>query len=121
PVGRDYVADCDDSRRRCEAVGKYCRMGSKSSRMYWSRCSLVIAARRASMSFISSFAGLGLPKARLAKAGEVAAHLVRWSPDRALQQVSDPVLQDAIGREPDRVADALAFEELVYLRGGQNA
>ena len=39
----------------------------------------------------------------IAEAGEGAAHLVRRPPDRALQQVSDPVLQDAIGRQLDRV------------------
>ena len=55
----------------------------------------------------------------IAEAGVVAAHLVRRSPDRALEQVSDPVLQDAVGRQPDRVADALGFEELVDLGIGE--
>jgi hypothetical protein len=45
---------------------------------------------------------------------------VRRSPDQTLQQASDFVLQDAIGREPDRVADALCFEELVNLRVGES-
>ena len=44
---------------------------------------------------------------------------MRRSPDRALEQVSDPVLQDPVGRQPDRVADALGFEELVDLRVGE--
>src|SRR6516162_459441 len=47
----------------------------------------------------------------IAEAGVVAAHLVRRSPDRALQQVSDPVLQDPVGRQSDRVPDAVAFKE----------
>jgi len=44
--------------------------------------------------------------------GKVAAHLVRWSPDRALEQVSDPVLQDPVGRQPDRVSRYSRFCEL---------
>ena len=43
---------------------------------------------------------------------------MRRSADRTLEQVSDPVLQDAVGREPDHVADALGFEELVDLADG---
>jgi hypothetical protein len=43
-----------------------------------------------------------LPALRLiAEAGVVTADLERWSPDWALEQVADPVLQDAIGRQPD--------------------
>jgi len=41
------------------------------------------------------------------------------SSDRALQQMSDPVLQDPVGRQPGRVADALGFEELVDLGLGK--
>jgi hypothetical protein len=33
---------------------------------------------------------------------------MRRPPDRASQQIADPVLQDAVGREPDRVADPSA-------------
>jgi hypothetical protein len=33
----------------------------------------------------------------------------------ALEQLSNPVLQDAIGRQPDRVVHTLTFEELVHL------
>jgi type I restriction enzyme R subunit len=40
---------------------------------------------------------------------------VRRSPDRALEQVSDPVLQDPVGRPADRIADALNFEVFVHL------
>ena len=65
-------------------------------------------------------AGL-LPALRLiAEAGVVAAHLVRRSPDWALEQVSDLVLQDPIGRQPDRITHALGFEELVDLRVGED-
>src|SRR5260370_35194123 len=56
----------------------------------------------------------------IAKAGEAASHLVRRSPDRTLEPVSHPVLQDAIGRQPDRVADALGFEELVHFGIGES-
>jgi hypothetical protein len=49
-----------------------------------------------------------LPALRLiAEAGEAAAHFVRRSLDRALDQVSDPVLQDGIGRQADRVAEVI--------------
>jgi len=40
---------------------------------------------------------------------------VRWSPDRAFEQVPDPVLQDPVGWQPDREADALGFKKLVCL------
>src|SRR5215208_6697866 len=57
-----------------------------------------------------------VPALRLiAEAGVVASYLVRRSPDRALQQMSDLVLQDLIGRQADRVAGTLGFEELVNL------
>src|SRR5882762_4410289 len=55
----------------------------------------------------------------IAEAGVVAAHLMRWSPDRALEQVSNLFLQDPVGWQPDRVAVALGFEELVDLRVGE--
>src|SRR3954452_11831965 len=53
------------------------------------------------------------------EAGVVTAHLERWSADRALEQVADPVLQDPIGRQPDCVANALGFDELVNLGIGE--
>jgi len=43
------------------------------------------------------------------------------SPDRALEQISDLVLQDSVGRQPDRIAHPLAFEELVYIRVGEGS
>src|ERR1700751_1874654 len=39
----------------------------------------------------------------IAETGKVAAHLVRWSPNRALEQASDLILQDPVGRQSDRV------------------
>src|SRR5260370_10796550 len=54
----------------------------------------------------------------IAEAGVGATHLMRRSPDRALQQVADLVLQDPVGRQPDRVTHPLGFEELIDLRGG---
>ena len=56
----------------------------------------------------------------IGEAGVVAVHLVRRPPDRASQQIADPVLQDAVGREPDRVADPLGFEELEDLWVGED-
>ena len=46
-------------------------------------------------------------------------HFVRRSPDRALEQIADPVLKDVVGRQPDRVFDPLSFEELVDFRHGE--
>ena len=56
-----------------------------------------------------------VPALQIGEAGVVTPYLVWRSPDRALEQVSDPVLQHPIGRQPDRVADALGFEVLVHL------
>ena len=44
---------------------------------------------------------------------------MRWSLDRAFEQVSNLVLQDPIGRETDRIAYVLGFEELVHLGIGE--
>ena len=55
----------------------------------------------------------------IGEAGVVPTHFMWRSPDRALQQIADPALQDIVGRQPDRVADALGFEELVHLRIGE--
>src|SRR5215813_13334941 len=64
-------------------------------------------------------AGL-LPALRLiAEAGEVAPYLLRRSPGRALHQVGDPVLQDVVGRQPDRISGTLSFEKLVHLGIGE--
>src|SRR3954468_2231600 len=58
-----------------------------------------------------------VPALRLiAEAGVIAPYLVRRSSDRSLQQISDLILQDLVGRKPDRVACTLGFEELVDLR-----
>ena len=58
-------------------------------------------------------ARLGLAPRLITETGKVAAHLVRRSSDRRLEQVFDPALQDAVSRQPDRVADALGFEKLI--------
>src|SRR6516162_6859811 len=55
----------------------------------------------------------------LAETRVVAPHLMRRSPDRALQRIADAALQDAVGRQPDRVTDALCFEKLVHLGVGE--
>lgn len=41
--------------------------------------------------------------------GVIPANMVRWPPDRTLEQVADPVLQDAVRRKPDRVFDPFGF------------
>src|SRR4051794_34015151 len=62
-----------------------------------------------------------VPALRLiTEAGVVTSYLVRWSPDWSLQQISNLVLQDLIGRQADSVAGTLGFEELVDLRIGKS-
>src|SRR4051794_15707176 len=62
-----------------------------------------------------------VPALRLiAEAGVIAPYLVGWSPDRALQQMSDLILQDLVGRQPDRVACTLGFKKLVDLGIGES-
>jgi hypothetical protein len=46
-------------------------------------------------------------------------HFVRRSPYRSLQQMADPLLQDAVRRQSDRVFDPLGFEELVNVWIGE--
>ena len=69
---------------------------------------------------------LGDDAARLRPAsrliGEVRVgppHIVRRAADRALEQIADPLLQDAVGRKPDRILDPLGFEILVDLGIGE--
>src|SRR5262245_63887642 len=47
------------------------------------------------------------------------AHMVRGSSDRTLEQIADPVLEDPVGRQADRIFDPLGFQELVDLRHGE--
>src|SRR3954454_4395976 len=62
-----------------------------------------------------------VPALRLiAEAGVITPYLVGWSPDRSLQQISDLILQDLVGRKPDRVACTLGFKKLVDLRIGES-
>jgi len=54
------------------------------------------------------------PASRLIREiGMESADLVRRSPDRTLEQIPDPVLQDLVGRQPDRVFDPLRLQELI--------
>src|SRR3954463_9076476 len=55
----------------------------------------------------------------IAEAGVVTPHLKRWPPYRAFEQMSDLVLQDVVGRQPDCVACTLGFEEFVNLGIGE--
>src|SRR3954467_8247900 len=62
-----------------------------------------------------------VPALRLiAEAGVIAPDLVRWSSDRALQQISNLILQDLVGRKPDRVACTLGFKKLVDFGIGES-
>src|SRR5919112_2999774 len=62
-----------------------------------------------------------VPALRLiAEAGIVTSYLVRWSPDWALQQMSDLIVQDLVGRKPDREACTLGFKKLVDLGIGES-
>jgi hypothetical protein len=54
------------------------------------------------------------------EAGIVTAHLLRRSTDRTPEEVADLVLQDPVGRQPDRITYALGFEEFVDLRDGES-
>src|SRR6266851_7873941 len=70
---------------------------------------------------------LGNHPARLAPAsGLIAevrrtpAHMVRRSSDRTLEQTADPVLEDPVGWQADRIFDPLGFQELVDLRHGES-
>src|SRR6516165_10446419 len=56
----------------------------------------------------------------IAETSVEAAHLVWRSPDRALEQVADSVLQDGICWQPDRVADPLGFKKFVDLGIGKS-
>src|SRR4051812_7249604 len=58
--------------------------------------------------------------APVAQAGVITPHLVRRPPNRALQQMSDLVLQDLVGRKPDRVACTFGFKKLVDLGIGES-
>jgi hypothetical protein len=51
----------------------------------------------------------------VAEIGIEPTHLVRWSPDRTLEQIADPVLQDPVGWKADRIFDPLRFQELIDL------
>src|SRR5262245_21846316 len=52
-------------------------------------------------------ARLGPGSGLIGEIGMEPAHLVRRSPDRTLEQVADPTLQDLVGRQPDCVFDPL--------------
>src|SRR3954454_24352207 len=65
-------------------------------------------------------ARLGPALCLIAEAGVITPYLVWWSPDRALQQMSDLILQDLVGRQPDRVAGILGFKKLVGLGIGES-
>src|SRR5947209_12365079 len=62
-----------------------------------------------------------VPALRLiTEAGVVAPYFERGSSDWAFQQMSDLVLQDLVGGEPDRIAGTLGFKKLVNLGIGES-
>jgi hypothetical protein len=54
------------------------------------------------------------PALRLvAEAGVGAANVLGRTPDRAAEQMADPLLQNGIGRQPDGVLEALRLKKRV--------
>ena len=49
----------------------------------------------------------------IGEVGEVSPNVVRRPSDRAFEQVGDPVLQNLVGGQPDRILDPLGFQVLV--------
>ena len=62
---------------------------------------------------------LGPALGLVAEAGVEDLRPLRRAADGTGQQVSDPLLQDRVGRQADGVADALGFQQLVQLRLGE--
>ena len=58
-------------------------------------------------------ARLGPASRLIAEVGVVPPNIVRRATDWALEQVADPVLEDLIGWNTDRILDPLGFEILV--------
>jgi hypothetical protein len=58
-------------------------------------------------------ARLGPASGLMVETGVRTADMVRRTPDRALEQMTDPLLQDPVGGEPDRILDPLVFQVLV--------
>src|SRR5262249_56128422 len=52
----------------------------------------------------------------IAEARMTPAHMVRRSSDRTLEQIADPVLEDPVGWQADRIFDPLCFYHLIDLR-----
>ena len=52
----------------------------------------------------------------ITETGMVASRLTRRSPDGPLEQVSDLVLDIPVGRQPNRIPEALGYEELIDFR-----
>ncbi len=50
----------------------------------------------------------------------IPAHVVRWSANGALEQMRDADLQHLVGGKPDRVSEALGFQEPMDVRRGEN-
>ena len=63
--------------------------------------------------------GLGPALSLVGEARVQHARLLRQAADGSGQQVADPLLQDQVGRQADRVADALGFQQVVELGLGE--
>jgi len=60
------------------------------------------------------------PALRLvAEAGIAAANVLGRTADRTPQEMADPLLQNAVGGQPDGVLEALGLEKRVDLRHGE--
>ena len=61
-----------------------------------------------------------LPALRpIAEVGVVPPNLDGRPADRAFEQMSDPLLQDVVGWQPDRILEAFGLQELLDLRVGE--
>src|SRR6516164_8317089 len=64
-------------------------------------------------------ARLGPASGLIAEVRMKPAHLVWRSPNRTLEQITDPVLEDLVGRQPDRILDPFGFQVFVDARHGE--
>src|SRR6516164_9027531 len=64
-------------------------------------------------------ARLGPASGLIAEVRMKPAHLVWRPPNRTLEQITDPVLEDLVGRQPDRILDPFGFQVFVDARHGE--
>src|SRR5262245_2388676 len=64
-------------------------------------------------------ARLGPASGLIAEVRMKPTHLVWRSPNWTLEQITDPVLEDLVGRQPDRILDPFGFQVFVDARHGE--